>query len=190
MTMNRNLSTTLFAVLCTALLATQFCFAQGQKQFATQGVTELGGDFTFVSVTPVVNGVSGNNVTVVSLNPTIGYFVSDNWEVGADPFGLTFISGGGGSQVSLLFFGAYNFKTESAGFPFVEGLLGYTSESDGSSRNGLSWGVRGGIKAPIAGQALVNIAGEYLQVTLDPSNSTNRWGYNQFSIVTGLSIWL
>ncbi len=190
MTMNGNKSTYLSAVLCAALFATQLCFAQGGKEFATQGATELGGNVSFVSITPIANGFSGNNVTVFSLSPTIGYFVADNWEIGADPFGLTFISGGGGTEVNMLFFGAYNFKTDHAGFPFIEGLLGYSSESDGATRNGLSWGVRGGIKAPIAGQALVNIAGEYLQITLDPPNAANRWGYNQFSLVTGLSIWL
>ena len=192
MTINRNTSLQALILLATALLLSQPSPAQGQKQFANQGVAELGGTFSFQSITPVGNGVSGNNYTVISFSPTFGYFVADGVEIGVDPFGVNVVSGSGSSfsQVNLFFNAAYNFKTENAGFPFIEGLIGYTEESDGSKTHGASWGFRGGIKAPVAGQALVNIAGQYMQVTLDPEDAVNRYGYNQFSVGAGLTIWL
>jgi hypothetical protein len=192
MTFNRKASLQALLVLVAAIVATNPSPSQTQKQFANQGVAELGGTFSFQSITPVSNGFSGNNYTVVSFSPSFGYFVADGWEIGVDPFGVNVVSGGGSSfsQLNIFFNGAYNFRTENAGYPFIEGLIGYTSEEDGAKRHGASWGLRGGIKAPVAGQALVNVSGQYLQVTLDPEDALNRSGYNQFSVVAGLAIWL
>ena len=129
--MDRNLSLmnvmTMAAAIC-ILSATSF--AQNGGKFATQGVTELGGNVIFESATPVVNGNTGDATTIFALEPFIGYFVSDGFELGLDPFGIisTHIPDATTTQVMILAAPSYNFKTEGIAYPFIEGLVGYTSQ--------------------------------------------------------------
>ena len=100
--------------------------------FASPGVFELGGGLTFQSTTGVANGETGSTTTSFSLMPYVGYFFTDGFELGFNPFGITTVEG----NTSLLFLLApsYNFRTASLAYPFVEALLGFASSSSGETR--------------------------------------------------------
>ena len=165
--------------------------AQEGKKFAMKGSTELGGSISFQSITPVSNGNTGYATTIFSVAPFIGYFVADGFEIGVNPLGLTTISSGGSSFTQIMIFAApsYNFKTEGIAYPFIEALLGYTSQSNGSSRSGFSWGGRGGVKLAVTDKGLLNLGIQYVQITLNPSGTTNRYGSNQLAISAGFTVW-
>ena len=84
---------------------------------------------------------------------------------------------------------SYNFQTEGIAYPFIEALLGYTSQSDGSSRSGFSWGGRGGVKIAVTDKGLLNLAIEYVQITENPDGANNRYGQNQLSVAAGFTVW-
>ena len=163
------------------------------KSFASKGTTELGGNFSYQSVTPISNGSSGNAINIFQLAPFIGGFVADGFELGVNPFGITSVSSGGGSATELLVLGSvsYNVRTKSKVFPFVEGLLGYSSVSASgvNSASGLSWGIRGGIKHSITDNGLFNLSLEYIQITTEKQGATNRTGTDQFLIQIGFTVW-
>lgn len=170
------------------VLSSSAAKAQGYSGgFASRGVTELGGSLTFQSTTSVVNGQTGGTVTEFSLMPYIGYFFTDGFELGFNPFGITTVEG----NTSLLFLLApsYNFKTGSLAYPFIEALLGYASQSNGDTRSGFSWGLRGGVKLAVVGNSLLNMGLEYLQVTTNPSGAVERYGYNQVAFNVGFTVW-
>ena len=168
--------------------------AQESSRFATKGTTELGGNISFLSSTPVYDGNTGTATTMFSLSPFIGYFVSDGFEIGMDPLGISLIGSSGQNtltQITILAAPSYNFKTRGNGYPFIEGLFGYTSLSYGSSSNsGFSWGGRGGVKFAVTDKGLLNLAMQYMQIALTPSGVSNRSGSNQLSISAGFTIWL
>jgi hypothetical protein len=178
---------TLAIIMC----ITSVSFAQEGKKFATKGSTELGGSISFQSLTSVSNGNTGNAIKIFSVAPYIGYFVTDGFEIGLNPLGFTSISYSGSSEKQIMIFAApsYNFKTEGIAYPFVEALLGYTSQSNGSTQSGFSWGGRGGVKIAVTDKGLLNLGIQYVQITLNPSGSTNRYGSNQFTISAGFTVW-
>ncbi|HEX2962956.1 MAG: hypothetical protein ACM3UR_03745 [Bacteroidota bacterium] len=155
--------------------------------FASPGVVELGGGLTFQSTTNVTNGNTGGTTTVFSLQPYVGYFFTDGFELGFNPFGITTVEG----NTSLLFLLApsYNFRTGSIAYPFVEALLGLASASDGETRSGFTWGLRGGVKLNVVGNGNLNLGLEYLQVSLNPSGASSRYGYNQVAFNVGFTVW-
>ncbi len=165
--------------------------AQETRDFATRGVTELGGSFSYQSVTPIEDGVSGSNISYLTLAPYVGYFIDDGFELGLNPFGITTISSGGHSttEVMILIAPSYNIRTQSIVYPFVEALLGYSSVSDGSSDNGATWGFRGGVKMAVTGRGLLNLGIQFLEVTENPSGATNRFGRNEFSFSAGFTVY-
>ncbi len=166
--------------------------AQESKRFALKGTTELGGSISFVSSTSVTNGNTASNAsTVFSVAPFIGYFVADGFEIGLNPFGITSISYAGSSVTQITILGAlsYNFKTEGITYPFIEALFGYTSQTDGSSRSGFSWGGRAGVKLAVTDKCLLNLGVQYLLITLNPSGASNRYGSNQLAISAGFTVW-
>jgi len=166
-------------------------FAQEGKKFATKGSTELGGSISFQSLTTVSNGNTGDATTIFAIAPYIGYFVTDGFEIGLNPLGFTSMSYSGSSVKEIMIFVApsYNFKTEGIVYPFVEALLGYTSVSNGSSESGFSWGGRGGVKIAVTDKCLLNFGIQYVQITLNPSGTTNRYGTNQLTISAGFTVW-
>ena len=178
---------TLAIIMCIASMS----LAQEGKKFATKGSIELGGSISFQSLTPVSNGNTGDATTIFSVAPYIGYFVTDGFEIGLNPLGFTSISYTGGSVKEVMIFAApsYNFKTEGIIYPFIEALLGYTSFSNGSSESGFSWGGRGGVKIAVTDKGLLNFGIQYVQITLNPSGSTNRYGTNQLTISAGFTVW-
>lgn len=185
-------------ILCSALLVVAMliplgpvAIAQDGKKFAMKGSTELGGSISFQSITPVFNGTTEDATTIFSVAPFVGYFIADGFEIGVNPLGLTTISFRGSSDTQLMIFAApsYNFKTEGITYPFIEALLGYTSQSNGSSRSGFSWGGRGGVKLAVTDKGLLNLGVQYVQITLNPSGATNRSGYDQLAISAGFTVW-
>ncbi len=168
--------------------------AQTGKRFAMTGVTELGGSLSFQSITPVSNGNTGDATNYLTVAPFIGYFVTDGFELGFNPFGITYISSGGSSstQIMILIAPSYNFQTQGSAYPFIEGLVGYTSSSssNASSRSGISFGARAGVKVEVAEHGLLNVGVQYLQITMDPEGADNRNGSNNLGITAGFTIWL
>src|SRR5689334_8299471 len=133
--------------------------AQEREVFPLKGTTEIGGSFSFISTTPVVNGVNGDARTTFLMTPSVGYFLSDGFELGVDPFAIRSESGGGATITDVLFLisPAYNFRTDGMVTPYIEGLLGYASTSGGgASANGVSWGLQGGLKLGVTGRSLLN----------------------------------
>jgi hypothetical protein len=180
---------TLAIILCIVSVT----FAQEGEKFATKGSTELGGSISFQSLTPVSNGNTGSAFTIFSVAPFIGYFVTDGFEIGLNPLGFTSMSGGGGTTSQLMIFAApsYNFKTKGNGYPFIEALLGYTSQSlsGSSSLSGFSWGGRGGVKLAVTTKGLLVLGVQYVQITMNPSGATNRYGENLLTISAGFTVW-
>jgi len=79
--------------------------------------------------------------------------------------------------------------------PFVEGLAGLSTHSlsiSGKTNtiSGFTWGGRVGIKSAVTDKGLLVIGVQYLQITLNPSGSTSRNGFNEFSIDAGWTVWL
>jgi hypothetical protein len=145
------------------------------------------------------------NCVEVRLGPQIGYFVTDGFEIGFNPGisllpGISVISPSSGNSTTMLqlfFYPGYNLRPEGSNiFPFLEVPLGYTSISDGStSESGFSWGVKGGAKIAAAKHLLLTVFVEYLQVTLNPSetptyygvpSSSGRNGFNFISFGVGV----
>jgi hypothetical protein len=174
-------------IMCIASMS----IAQNGKKFATKGSTELGGSISFQSLSFVLNGNTGDATTIFSVAPFIGYFIADGFELGLNPFGITSMSysGSTSTQMTILAAPSYNFKTEGIVYPFIEALFGYTSQSNGSSRSGFSWGGRGGVKIVVTGKGLLNLGVQYLQITLNPSGANTRSGSNQLAISAGFTVW-
>jgi hypothetical protein len=96
--------------------------------------------------------------------------------------------GSGGNSTSLLFAFApsYNIRTHSIAYPFIEGEIGYNSNSPES---GLCFGGRAGVKLAIAPHALINIAIQYL-VQNYSSNGTSEGSSNNLVIGIGFTVYL
>ncbi len=173
------------------MIAIANLYAQTSKQFGQRGVFEFGGSVAFQSTTPVSSGTTSDAITTFRIEPFLGYFVADGFELGANPLGIEFLSYGGGTQtyVFILLAPSYNFQAGGQAHPFVEALLGYTSQSNGTSRSGFSWGGRAGVKVEVVEGGLLNVAAEYLRITMNPSGATQRSGSNQFSISAGITLW-
>jgi hypothetical protein len=137
-----------FSVVYLMVFILLFYGPYNYSQFARTGVIEAGGDISFSSTKTVIDGESvGNSVNVFTFSPYFGYFITDGFELGVKPT-ISSISSGGGTSTAVYFFAApaYNFLTESSVYPYLEGLLGYASHSNGTTRSGLSFGLGGGLK--------------------------------------------
>lgn len=167
-----------------------------EKVYADKGVVELGGSLGFSSYTNVSAGqTSSTTYTNFSLTPSVGYFVTDGLELGLDPFSLSVSSqtGASSSQTEIHILGAvaYAAKTQGPVYPFVEGVAGFSSySSGGSAATGFTWGVRGGVKVAVVSHVLIMAGVQYMQVTEDPTGATSRYGYNEFLVGAGFSVWL
>ena len=174
--------------------------AAQERKFATKGVTEFSGSITFSSYTPVSGGETGDAITLFSFGPKVGYFPIDGFELGIDP-GVSLLPGisietpseGEATTVLQLFgFVGYNFQLQgSNAHPFIEVPFGYTSIASGDNANtGFSWGVKGGVKIEIVSHVILGIYGEYLLITLNPENSTDRNGFNFLSFGIGIGAFI
>jgi len=171
------------------------------QNFAKMGTVELGGTLGFNSTTQVSNGEAADeSSTTIFFNPYFGYFFINSLEVGIIP---TFSSSSFGDQsqnnFGVLLAPAYNFDLGNCWYPFIEGRIGYntSSQDDGNDQtddpsfSGLSWGFRGGVKAQVGNNALVNVGVFYSNVTMNPENwEGDRNGQNVFGIEVGVAIFL
>lgn len=185
----------------TLLFAALFIFASlsFSQNFATKGTIEVGGSIGFSSTTSVSDGQSASNsTTTIRLEPYIGYFVVNSFELGFEP-SFTTSSYGDYSSTSfgIYFAPAWNFDLRSNLFPFLEGRIGYNtySSDDGNSAtedptySGLAWGLRGGVKVQVGNSALVNLALSYDQITMNPKGwDGGRNGQNIFAFNAGFTI--
>jgi hypothetical protein len=154
------------------------------QDFAKKNIWEIGGRINYSSTTSVNNGeTSENSLNVFSLHVPVYYFVIDGLSAGFIP-GYENLSLGSSSASQLVLMAglAYNIKTESAAYPYIEGRIGYNTSSNGNTRSGLIWLIAGGVKVQVGGNALINIGLAYEQSTLETSGSeggrdgTNAWG--------------
>ena len=185
--------TVLFAAL---FVFTSLSFAQN---FATKGTIEVGGSLGFSSTTSVYNGESASNsTTTIRLEPYIGYFIVNSFELGFEPSFTTSSFGDySSSSFGIYFAPAWNFDLRSNLFPFIEGRIGYNTSSsdDGNSTtedptySGIAWGLRGGVKAQVGNSALINLALSYDQITMNPKGwNGSRNGQNIFGFNAGFTI--
>jgi hypothetical protein len=181
---------TMAVIICIASMS----FAQEDKKFATKGVFELGGNFSFQSQTPINNGKTEESYTLFSFAPYISYFLTDGFEIGLNPLSISTwkYSGTTSTQISFIVAPSYNFKTEGIIYPFIEAQFGYSTvsfSSSGSSSDGFCWGGRGGIKLAVTGKGLLNLGVEYNQITLNPKGANNRNGTNALAVSAGFTLW-
>ncbi len=175
---------------------TSLSFAQN---FANKGTLEVGGSLGFTSTTNVSNGQSSSNSTsTFRIEPYLGYFIINSFELGIEP---VFTRSGSGNTSSTSFgiylAPAWNFNLRSNLYPFIEGKIGYNSNSydDGnpttedSGESGLSWGIKVGLKAQVSKAALINLGIFYDQITMNPKDwAGDRNGQNIFGIDVGVAI--
>jgi hypothetical protein len=171
------------------------------QNFAKMGTVELGGTLGFNSTTQVSNGEAADeSSTTIFFNPYFGYFFINSLEVGIIP---TFSTSSFGDQsqnnFGVLLAPAYNFDLGNCWYPFIEGRVGYNTsslddgddETEDPSFSGLAWGFRGGVKAQVGNNALVNVGVFYNNVTMNPENwEGDRNGQNVFGIEAGVAIFL
>ncbi len=128
------------------------------QSFASEGTWEVGGTVSYTSITSVRNGeTSENSLGIFSIGVPFYYFVIDGLELGIIPSYQNLSSGGSSaSAFDILFGAAYNIKTNSSAYPFIEGRVGYNTTSNGSTRSGIVWVIIGGVKVQVGGNALIN----------------------------------
>jgi hypothetical protein len=180
-----------FAVL---VLITGTSYSQNNK-FAKANQWEIGGTMSFTSMTPVNDGETGKSISIFRIAPSVGYFVINGYELGVivDLTSYNFGGSSNSTDYSLYFAPAYNFRTNSISYPYIQGQIGFTGLSSGSGSSdasGLAWGIEGGVKINIVGNGLAKIGINYNQRTLNTSNSTSRNGYNNVSVVLGVGLFL
>lgn len=183
---NKAMKRTLICVVVTTAIGGWALQPQAHAQgaFARKGVVELGGSIGFSSTSQVDS--EGDALTIFQVRPFFGYFVADGLEIGLNPIDINITSIGNNSltEVLTLFSVAYNFTTEGAGYPFLEGLVGFSSLSNDESLSGLAWGGRGGVKVSIAEQALLNLALQYTRQNYENTELAI------LSVTAGFSVWL
>jgi len=167
------------------------------RQFAAKGVTEISGTVSYSSFTSVSRGETGDAISIFTLAPQIGYFITDGFELSLGTGvslipGFSVISPEDGESTSLLqlfLAPSYNIKTNDAKlYPFLEAQLGYTSLSSGDDTNsGFSYGGRAGLKIAVVEHFLVNLSVQYLLITLNESGATERNGFNYLTVGVGIS---
>jgi hypothetical protein len=107
--------------------------AQDSKIFTSKGIVEIGGNISYQYTNSVFQGSEFENHNILSIMPYVGYFISDNIELGMNPIGFHRLWGSGYSTtyITMLVAPAYNFKTDGNIFPFIEAQIGYTAEVSG-----------------------------------------------------------
>ncbi|HXF90364.1 MAG TPA: hypothetical protein VNJ29_00375 [Candidatus Nitrosotenuis sp.] len=170
--------------------------AQESKVFAMKGINEIGGSFSYQYQSHIDKGKEYLNINVLSFLPYVSYFVSDNLQIGINPLGINRFWRKGSSSTQYLIFlaPAYNFNTVSGIYPFVEPQIGYnwitySNSFYPSDSKGFCWGTRAGVKVPITGNGLLNIALQYQETTQNTVTETSRHGSNIFMFSAGFTFW-
>jgi len=169
------------------------------QDFGKKGIWELGGSVGFNSSTAVFDGETANDATTTFFfNPYVGYLVINCFEVGLIPsFSTSSYGDYSSTGFGILLAPAYNFDLHNCWYPFIEGRIGYNTETfkapemDDQTLSGLQWGARGGVKAQVGKNALVNVGIFYTQQTLNPKDwDGGRNGYNIFGIEAGVAVFI
>ncbi len=184
-----------FALFTIILMVLFLASCTANAQYAKQGTVELGGTASYSSTTQVVNGTSASeSTTLFQFMPYVSYFFVDNFSVGFAP--SINILNPAFSANDTKFYGifavpGYSFNTNSNVFPYIEGLLGYTSVDFGTGSNsGLSYGGKGGIKLMVGQNGAASFGVSYMVIDISPSGSTGRTGFNNFAFSVGYSVFI
>jgi hypothetical protein len=172
------------------------CLNVKAQDFGKKGVIETGGTISFSSITSVSDGETADeSTTIFSLQPAIGYFIVDGFEIGLAPAFTSLSSGDNTTSMFGIFLApAYNFNTGGKVYPFIEGRIGYNTVNtdDGQTDqtlSGLSYGGRGGIKVQLGGSSLLNLGVEYMLITLNPEDwEGDRNGVNYLAVSAGWTV--
>jgi hypothetical protein len=193
----QNFSLTVMTLVVLLLITIVSSGNAQDRQFATKGITEISGTVSYSSLTSVFNGETGDAISIFTLAPQVGYFVTDGFELGLGTGvsllpGFSVISPEDGESTNLLqlfMAPSYNIKTNDAKlYPFIEAQLGYTSISSGDQTDsGFSYGGRAGLKIVAVEHFLVNLSVQYLLITLNESGETERDGFNYLTFGIGVS---
>lgn len=204
--------TTILFILISFMLVTQL---SAQKKYAKSGVVELGGSISYNGFTMVQNGETAEeSQSVFSIMPYLGYFVGDGFELGFMP-GVNIINlgDGVGTVTNLMLFLApsYNFNMNSNVYPYIEGLVGYSSlslslDSDPTGQvgsgdldaGGLSYGGRAGVKIGIGKTGLLQLGVSYTMLNFTPKEDADRGipeqdkrtGLNWLAITAGFTVYI
>lgn len=166
--------------------------AEESKKFTVQGTKELGGSISYQRINPVFNGRTGGATTIFSLAPYFGFFVFKEIEIGVNPCDLTLVSQSGNTTIQTMIFVApsYNLKVVDKVYLFIETQIGYTHKScNGYNEDGFSWGSRTGAKLALTNNGLLNLSLQYLSVTMNPEEASDRNGFNQLLLSVGWTVW-
>jgi len=172
-------------------------------QYGSRGTTELGGTISYSSTTAVTNGTTATESTsLFNFLPYVGYFISDGLAVGLSPgINIVKLAGSKESVTNLMLFlvPGYTFGTKGNLFPFIEGLIGYTSLASKvdpltgvgeMDLSGISYGARAGFRLLVGKSGLANVSAAYMMYTMNPKNATSRSGYNSLAINLGFSVFI
>ncbi len=188
--------TTLLVALAGQGLPIHRSDAQESRQFATRGVVEIGGSLSYIYNKAIRSGTSIGEMNMLSLAPYVGYFVTDNVQLGFNPFGIQhyWSSGTGNTLYTIFFVPAYNFTTGGNAYPFVEAQLGYTAQTNSGpysypTRDGFSWGLRGGVKISVGGGGLLNLGVQYQELAFNLPGDQSRSGSNSLMVSAGFTFW-
>ncbi len=193
----QNFSLTVITLVVLSLITIVSSGNAQDRQFASKGITEISGTVSYSNFTYVSNGETGDAISIFTLAPQVGYFVTDGFELGLGTGvsllpGFSVLSPEDGESTNLLqlfLAPSYNIKTNDAKlYPFLEAQLGYTSISSGDETDsGFSYGGRAGLKIVAVEHLLVSISAQYLLITLNESGETERDGFNYLMVGVGIS---
>lgn len=173
------------------LLISNLSFSQDGK-FTKKGQTEIIASISFASTTPVLGGTTGESTSTFTLAPYVGYFITDGFELGLGA-GITSQSGNSGyTSYAFVVAPAYNFNTKSRFYPYVQGEIGYNSikYSGSDTYSGIVWGLEGGLKINVAGNALLKFGFNYDQYTQNINGVSGRSGNNVVTAFGGIGLFL
>jgi hypothetical protein len=167
-------------------------FSQTKSYFAKKNTWEAGGSFSLTSVKYVSNSNTGDAFTTLDIMPYGGYFITDGFELGLIPE-IEYMTISNSNSTNFTFYVApsYNFYTESPAYPYLQGAVGYNSQTGSgmTSRSGLAWKLEGGMKLNLLGNSLLKLGLGYEQKNIESSNSTgSRSGTNTISFVAGFGV--
>jgi len=166
--------------------------SQIKNEFANEQTWELGGSVGVSSTTQVNYGHTSEAMTNIAFHPYAGYFFLDGFEVGLIP-GIDYYKQGGWDYSTFVIYlsPAYNFKTNSIAYPYIQGGIGYNSVGGEGmkTRSGLAWDIEGGVKLNLFGNTLLKFSLDYNEKTQNSENHTgDRNGYNTFNLVVGFNV--
>ena len=165
------------------------------KEYATQGVVELGGTagFSSISTKADVEGAEAVTTTMLSLAPEVGYFVADNISLGAvlNISSVKYEDEDAITTTGISLAPTYVFKGESA-YPFVGLLLGLSSTKDGDETTNITtYGLRGGVKVKLGDNGLLNLGLSYTAGSMsDNDEPSNKYNLGTIQLGAGFSLYL